>query len=161
MVRERAERGGDTTPAGPPAGLSIAEIRQLIGLMESSDIGEISIERESEGLKLVLRRPSPAEMSFEAGDDFDFDDVGAEIEKLDGVEIGAPLVGIFRTSMTGDKPLVAPGDIVRKGQIIAAIEALNVLSEVEASAAGRIAEILAVEGQPVEYGQTLLVIEPS
>jgi len=161
MVRERAERGGDTTPAGPPAGLSIAEIRQLIGLMESSDIGEISIERESEGLKLVLRRPSPPEMGFEAGDDFDLDDVGAEIEKLDGVEIGAPLVGIFRTSMTGDKPLVAPGDIVRKGQIIAAIEALNVLSEVEASAAGRIAEILAVDGQPVEYGQTLLVIEPA
>jgi acetyl-CoA carboxylase biotin carboxyl carrier protein len=161
MVRERAERGGDTTPAGPPTGLSIAEIRQLIGLMESGDIDEISIERESEGLKLVLRRPSFTDSMLEAGDDFDFDDAATENEKLDGVEIGAPLVGVFRTSMTGEKPLVGPGDIVRKGQIIAAIEALNVLSEVEASAAGRIAEILAVDGQPVEYGQTLLVIEPA
>jgi acetyl-CoA carboxylase biotin carboxyl carrier protein len=161
MVRERAERGGDAASAGPPAGLSIAEIRQLIGLMESSDISEISIERESEGLKLVLRRPSSADLGLDAGDDFNLDDASAEIEKLDGVEIGAPLVGIFRTSMTGDKPLVAPGDIVRKGQIIAAIEALNVLSEVEASVSGRIAEILAVDGQPVEYGQTLLVIEPA
>ena len=161
MVRERAERGGDATPAGPPAGLSIAEIRQLIGLMESSDISEISIERESEGLKLVLRRPSTTDLGIEGGDDFDLDDSASEMEKLDGVEIGAPLVGIFRTSMTGEKPLVSPGDIVRKGQIIAAIEALNVLSEVEATAPGRIAEILVVDGQPVEYGQTLLVIEPA
>ena len=160
MVRERAERGEDATNAGPPSGLSIAEIRQLIGLMESSDISEISIERESEGLKLVLRRPSTADLGFE-GDDFDLDEASGESEKHDGIEIGAPLVGVFRTSMSGEKPLVAQGDIVRKGQIIAAIEALNVLSEVEATAAGRIAEILAVDGQPVEYGQTLLVIEPA
>ena len=88
--------------------------------------------------------------------------LAAEIEKRrTRVEIGAPLVGVFRTSMTGEKPLVAPGDIVRKGQIIAAIEALNLLSEVEATVAGRIAEILVLDGQPVEYGQTLLVIEPA
>jgi acetyl-CoA carboxylase biotin carboxyl carrier protein len=165
MGRERAERGVETVPSQPPAGLSIAEIRQLIGLMESSDISEISIERESEGLKLLLRRPSLAwEMMPEDGDEyFDLDDLPVESEKSkkNDIEIGAPLVGIFRDSMTGENPLVTPGDIVRKGQIIAAIEALNLLSEVEATVAGRIAEILVMDGQPVEYGQTLLVIEPA
>jgi acetyl-CoA carboxylase biotin carboxyl carrier protein len=165
MVRERAERENEAVPSQPPAGLSIAEIRQLIGLMESSDIGEISIERESEGLKLLLRRPPlPGEAVPEDEDEFfDWDDLTSEVDKSkkNDIEIGAPLVGIFRTSMTGDKPLVTQGDIVRKGQIIAAIEALNLLSEVEATVTGRIAEILVMDGQAVEYGQTLLVIEPS
>ena len=165
MGRERAERGVEAISSQPPAGLSIAEIRQLIGLMESSDISEISIERESEGLKLLLRRPSLAwDTAPEDGDEFfDRDDLQAESEKSrkTDVEIGAPLVGIYRTSMTGGKALVAQGDIVRKGQIIAAIEALNLLSEVEATVSGRIAEILVLDGQPVEYGQTLLVIEPA
>jgi acetyl-CoA carboxylase biotin carboxyl carrier protein len=165
MGRERAERGVEAAPSQQPTGLSIAEIRQLIGLMESSDISEIAIERESEGLKLLLRRPSlTGDTLLEDGDEFlDREDLLAESEKSkkNDVEIGAPLVGIFRSSMTGEKPLVAVGDIVRKGQIIAAIEALNLLSEVEAMVSGRVAEILVLDGQPVEYGQTLLVIEPS
>jgi len=162
MVRERTERGGEATPSQSPAGLSIAEIRQLIGLMESSDISELSIERESEGLKLRLCRTTP-ELVLEEDGDFDQDELAADGEKPRNgdVEIGAPLVGVFRTSMTGDKPLVAQGDIVRTGQIIAAIEALNLLSEVEATVAGRIAEILVLDGQAVEYGQALLVIEPT
>jgi acetyl-CoA carboxylase biotin carboxyl carrier protein len=168
MVRERTERGGEIPPPQPPAGLSIAEIRQLIELMEVSDISEISIERESEGLKLLLRRPVP---SFDGGLEEIFDedghpddlslDTGARNGRNGGVEIGAPLVGVFRVSMNSTKPLVAPGDRVRKGQIIAAIEALNLLSEVEATVAGRVSEILVLDGQAVEYGQPLLVIEPS
>jgi acetyl-CoA carboxylase biotin carboxyl carrier protein len=168
MVRERTERGGEIPPPQPPAGLSIAEIRQLIGLMESSDISEISIERESEGLKLLLRRPAPPLGGWleEIEEDGHLDDLSPDAGERnsnhsDGVEIGAPLVGIFRGSMNSGKPLVAAGDRVRKGQIIAAIEALNLLSEVEATVAGRVVEILVLDGQAVEYGQPLLVIKPS
>jgi acetyl-CoA carboxylase biotin carboxyl carrier protein len=166
MVRERTERGGEIPPPQPPPGLSIAEIRQLIGLMESSDISEISIERESEGLKLLLRRPAPPlggwlEESEEDGHPDDLSSDAGDRSASSGVEIGAPLVGIFRASMNSGKPLVAAGDRVRKGQIIAAIEALNLLSEVEATVAGRVVEILVLDGQAVEYGQPLLVIEPS
>jgi biotin carboxyl carrier protein len=134
--------------------------------MESSDISEISIERESEGLKLLLRRPGPPLVGWleeieEDGHPDDLSpDAGERNSHSNGVEIGAPLVGIFRASMNSDKPLVAAGDRVRKGQIIAAIEALNLLSEVEATVAGRVVEILVLDGQAVEYGQPLLVIEP-
>jgi biotin carboxyl carrier protein len=135
--------------------------------MESSDISEISIERESEGLKLLLRRPSPSPAAglYETEEDGHPDDLspdgGDRNGSSSGVEIGAPLVGIFRASMNSGKPLVTTGDKVRKGQIIAAIEALNLLSEVEATVTGRIVEILALDGQAVEYGQPLLIIEPS
>ncbi|HLZ25283.1 MAG TPA: biotin/lipoyl-containing protein [Ktedonobacterales bacterium] len=166
MVRERAERGGgDMLPQTVQNPLSIAEIRQLIAMMSGSDIEEIAIEQESHGVRLRLAKPAPIAVSFS---DDGYED-GALLSELAAEEdtatnpheIGAPLVGLFRSNMKGDgKALVQVGDIVRQGQVIAAIESLNVLSEVEASIAGRVSEIRAADGQPVEYGQTLLVIEP-
>ena len=52
------------------------------------------------------------------------------------------------------------GDVVREGQVVCAVEALNVFNEVEAPAAGRVLAIYVIDGQPVEYGQPLLAIEP-
>lgn len=167
MVRERVERGGGDTPPQPAQNpLSIAEIRQLISLMNASDIEEIAIEQEVHGLKLRLAKPAPVAVAF--GDDGVYEDgamLGEHAAEEDGAnspcEIGAPLVGVYRSNMKNNgKALVQVGDIVRQGQVIAAIEALNVLNEVEASIAGRVSEILATDGQAVEYGQPLLVIEP-
>jgi acetyl-CoA carboxylase biotin carboxyl carrier protein len=74
--------------------------------------------------------------------------------------IVAPLVGLFHPWL---KPrggtLVAIGDSVKAGQLVGTIESLNVLNEVEAAVAGRIVEIHAQDGQPVEYGQVLVTIE--
>ena len=55
---------------------------------------------------------------------------------------------------------VQAGDAVREGQTVAAIEALNVLNEVEVASAGRVKEVLVDDGQAVEYGQVLMVVEP-
>jgi acetyl-CoA carboxylase biotin carboxyl carrier protein len=164
MARERAERGDTTAPASQPAGLNIAEIRQLIALMSAGDIEEIGIEQESVGLKLILRKqtPSAAATVVEVdGEPYEPAEHADEQPRDNHIEVGAPLVGIFRTSMKpGSKPLVGVGDVVREGQVVAAIEALNVLNEVEVSIPGRVREILVTDGQPVEYGQTLVVIEP-
>ncbi len=164
MVRERSERGADMPLAPSPAGLSIAEIRQLISLMGASDIEEIGIEQESQGLKLVLRKQSPSAMPANAveldGETYEIPESVDETPRDTSVEVGAPLVGIFRVSMKpGGKPMVGVGDVVREGQVVAAIEALNVLNEVEAGSTGRVREILVHDGQPVEYGQPLVIIE--
>jgi acetyl-CoA carboxylase biotin carboxyl carrier protein len=162
MVRERAERGADMTPAPPPVSLNIAEIRQLISLMSASDIEEIGIEQESQGLKLVLRKQSPALTTVELdGEAYEAAESVEDVPRDTSVEVGAPLVGIFRPSMNaGGKPMIGVGDVVREGQVVAAIEALNVFNEVETPRAGRVREILVRDGQPVEYGQPLVVIEP-
>jgi biotin carboxyl carrier protein len=60
----------------------------------------------------------------------------------------------------GGKPLVGVGDIVREGQVVAAIESLNVHNEVEATVSGRVREILIEDGQSVEYGQPLVILDP-
>jgi biotin carboxyl carrier protein len=75
--------------------------------------------------------------------------------------VPAPLVGRFHLGAEpGGKPLVARGDIVKPGQVVGTIETLNVLNEVEAAVGGRVVNMPVVEGQPVEYGQMLMEIDP-
>jgi len=174
MARERAADRGETATgaAERTPGLSIAEIRQLITLLHNSDVAELAIEHAAEGLKLLLRKPVPvavtpaplglAELDGEPLDAALPDDGGREQhrprEKV--LEIVSPLVGVFRSTMkAGGKPLVHAGDVVREGQLVGAVESLNVLNEVEAGAPGRVREVRVRDGQPVEYGQPLFVIE--
>ncbi len=165
MAREKTEQPGDAASDTPRASLSVAELRQLITLMNGSDIEEIGIEEASSGLRLSLRKPAPlAAVASSADDDtleyFIADGAGAETPSTT-VEVTSPLVGLFHPGMKpGARPLCAMGDVVREGQVVCAVEALNVFNEVEAPAAGRILAIYVTDGQPVEYGQPLLAIEP-
>jgi acetyl-CoA carboxylase biotin carboxyl carrier protein len=164
MAREKSERPSEAAPEAPRATLSVAELRQLITLMNGGDIEELGIEEPASGLRLSLRKSAPV-AALTAGDEdmldvFVADGASAE-EPSTMLEVTAPRVGVFRLSMKpGGKPLVNTGDIVSEGQVVCAIEALNVPNEVEAPAAGRIQAIFVTDGQPVEYGQPLLAIEP-
>jgi len=169
MVRERADRNGGSAPVPTSTSLSVAELRQLITLMEKSDIEEITIEHEADGLHLTLRKPAPVELdpsvllgASELLESAALAESGAEAENeaANALDIRSTLVGFYRAvAKRGAKPL-APGDNVKEGQIIGAVEALNVLNEVESPAAGRVRKILVDDGQPVQYGQVLMMVEP-
>jgi acetyl-CoA carboxylase biotin carboxyl carrier protein len=176
MARERVERNSTNGNGAPSAeqeapNLEMDVIRQLISLMNGSDLEEIAIEHQ-DGLKLVLRKPAPEAASATLATALEFDLDGLDGRVVDEpavanraaettVEVSAPLVGVYRARVKpGAKPLVQPGDVVREGQIVAAVEALNFINEVESTAAGRVQEIFVRDGQPVEYGQPLLSIEP-
>jgi acetyl-CoA carboxylase biotin carboxyl carrier protein len=86
----------------------------------------------------------------------------AEIESASGVTIEAPMVGTFyRASSPTADPYVSEGDVVKEGQILCIIEAMKLMNEIEAKASGRIEKILVENGQAVEYGQPLFLIEPA
>ncbi len=71
----------------------------------------------------------------------------------------SPMVGTFyRAPSPGAKPFVEVGDTVKKGQTVCIIEAMKLLNEVEAETDGVVKEICVENGQPVEYGQNLLII---
>ena len=153
---------------GPGASLSVEEIRSLIQMMDASDVHELTIERESEGLRLTLRKPTPVVggTSFLAAEaEFAPTELSEQESEEPAVpdttqKVTATLVGIFRVSLKrGSKAAVAEGDQVRLGQIVGAIEALNVMNEVETPVAGRVVEIVVKDGQPVEYGQHLMTID--
>lgn len=164
MARERAERANADSQA--EASLSVAVVHQLVKLMGSSDLEEITIEQPGEGIQLTLRKPAPvlAALSDEEWEGHEAAEAphAAGAAESPSREVRAPLVGVFRSSMQPrGKPLVSLGTPVREGQVVAAIEALQVYNEVEAGAAGTVSDILVKDGQPVEYGQPLFVLEPS
>jgi acetyl-CoA carboxylase biotin carboxyl carrier protein len=81
----------------------------------------------------------------------------AAAEKLHTVK--SPIVGTFYESPSpGSPPFVKVGDVVEVGQVLCIVEAMKLMNEIEADAAGEIVERIAVGGQPVEYGQALFSI---
>ncbi len=168
MARERAERenGASASPLRHP--WPISDLRQLVNLLNSTDLEEIVVEHETSGLRLVLRKPplpaAPAAEPEPAGlaelVESSAAESLAEAEKM--IEVRAPLVGLFRSALKPtDSAAVVPGDVVRSGQVVGAIEALNVLNEIETPSPGRIKDVLVADGQAVEYGQLLLLIAPN
>jgi len=73
--------------------------------------------------------------------------------------VKSPIVGTFYGSPSpGAAPFVSPGDHVDKGQVICIIEAMKLMNEIEADAAGEVVRCLVTNGQPIEYGQPLFSI---
>jgi acetyl-CoA carboxylase biotin carboxyl carrier protein len=76
-----------------------------------------------------------------------------------GHRLASPMVGTFyRASSPGGAPFISIGDSVTEGQTLCVIEAMKLMNEIPADKAGVIKEILAENGQPVEFGQALFVI---
>ncbi len=133
------------------------DLPRILDSLRGSDIRELEL---TEGdTQLRLRRAAPSAGSA---------DTQAEIEeaKLAGMEsqvfrVTAPLVGTFYSaSNPGDPPYVGEGSGVDDHTVVGIIEALQVLTEVEAGCRGTIATVLATDGQAVEYGQALFEVQP-
>ena len=74
--------------------------------------------------------------------------------------IASPMVGTFyRASSPDSNPFVEEGDSVRKGQALCIIEAMKMMNEIDADAGGRVHPNLCENGQPIEYGQPLIILE--
>ena len=81
-------------------------------------------------------------------------------EAATGHTVKSPMVGTFyRSSSPGSKAFVEIGSVVKEGETICIIEAMKILNEIEADKAGTVSKILCENGQAVEYGQPLFIIE--
>jgi acetyl-CoA carboxylase biotin carboxyl carrier protein len=78
------------------------------------------------------------------------------------VAITSPMVGTFyRASAPDEPPFVQAGDRVSLGQTVCIIEAMKLMNEIEAEVSGQVMEVVVSNGEPVEYGQTLIWVNPS
>ena len=145
-------------------------IKELMEYIEHSSFVEFELEREGFKIKLVKRAAPasngpaapaavvPAAVPVHA----EAPARPAPVESPDIHLLKSPIVGTFyRASAPGSKPFVEPGDRVKKGQTLCIIEAMKLMNEIEADCAGKIVEILAENGKPVEFGQRLFKIRKS
>ncbi len=157
----------------------VEALRQIVELLETSDVTQLTWRRGDE--RLTIRRgqpptaivqalpsvvpPAPTVAVVERGGRSSAAPTKppstAETEKA-GQLVTSPFVGTFyRTPAPDQPPFVEIGTPVRKGQVLCIIEAMKLMNEIEAEVAGKVAEILVENGQAVEFGQPLLRIEPS
>lgn len=150
--------------------MSIAQIQRLVRLLDGSDVSELEVKRASEGIHLVLRKAQASQDPLAEGElvhalpgNGALPSSGEDsVSSAHRHAVVAPLVGIFHPWLKrGGGTLVAIGDHVKVGQLVATIESLNVFNEVEVTKAGRVVEIHVQDGQPVEYGQALVSIDTS
>jgi acetyl-CoA carboxylase biotin carboxyl carrier protein len=158
--------------------MDIRKIKQLIELLEESGIAEIEIKEGEEAVRIsrmapaaaavpvaqVVHAPAPAAAPAGRLSELQPGALAAEgaaaAPKPNEHVITAPMVGTFYAAPSpGAKPFVEIGDEIEVGQVLCVIEAMKMMNQIEADKAGRVTSIMARNGDPVEFGQPLFVIE--
>ncbi len=132
------------------------EMDHLIKLIETVSRSELSkFEYEEGGVKVQMEKPEVVQAApVLAGSA-----VQAEEETAGDNVVTCPLVGIFYAAPEeGAEPFVKVGDTVKKGQTLAIVEAMKLMNEIESEVDGVVTEVLAENGQAVEFGQELFRI---
>jgi acetyl-CoA carboxylase biotin carboxyl carrier protein len=152
-------------PAGPDHRAVTDMARQLGALLIELGLTEIEVDLGGARVRLA-RAPAPPVLAPTAasGPAPVGERAGpvADVTPTSAVAVEAPMVGTFyRAPSPTAEPYVQQGDVVKEGQVLCIIEAMKLMNEIESKASGRIARILVENGQPVEYGQPLFLIEPA
>jgi acetyl-CoA carboxylase biotin carboxyl carrier protein len=150
--------------------MDIRKVKKLIELLDESGIAEIEITEGEESVRISrysasapvappvamaapMAAPAPAAPAPAAAAPI------AEAEE-DGHAVTAPMVGTFYSSSSpGSPPFVQVGDRVSAGDTLCIVEAMKMMNQIEAEVAGTIKSIRVQNGDPVEYGQILFVID--
>jgi acetyl-CoA carboxylase biotin carboxyl carrier protein len=148
--------------------MDIRKVKKLIELLEESGIAEIEIKEGEEAVRIsrmptgayATHAPAPIMMPPPAAVPAIAAPVEAPKPRANEHVVTAPMVGTFYAAATpGAKAFVDIGDEVKIGQVLCIIEAMKMMNQIEADKSGKITSIMAQNGDPVEFGQPLFVIE--
>ena len=143
--------------------MELEDLKVLIELLKDTDITELLIEKE--GTKVKIKREkmfSSVEIPSQraaAIQETIIRETEEETQRL--VTVTSPIVGTFYRSPSPDAPVfVEVGLRIKKGQVLCIIEAMKLMNEIESEIDGIVVKALVENGQPVEYGEPLFLIEP-
>jgi acetyl-CoA carboxylase biotin carboxyl carrier protein len=147
-------------------------LAELIELMNQNDLTELEVEEKGTRIRLrkgegkpegpvIISAPAPpAEAPAERPAAAAPEGGQAPADRL--ITVRSPMVGTFyRASSPDSDPFIETGDVVTEESVVCIIEAMKVMNEIKAECQGTIKEILVANGEPVEYGQPLYLVEPS
>ncbi len=168
-AKTAARKTGETT--SNHAEMKTSEIRDLIDFISESGLNEVHIETKE--LKLHVKREPDQKVMKSSGPTMMAmpapvaQAVAAPAPKAEKpaaaktLDIKSPMIGTFYRSANPDSPpFVSVGDKVTKGQTVCVIEAMKLFNEIESEVSGTIVKVMIENSSPVEYDQTLFVVEP-
>jgi oxaloacetate decarboxylase alpha subunit len=146
--------------------VNLKEIKEMIRLMDENNLVEFEIEKN--GLKLRLKKESKGEITTHverivpaAAPKEEIPMVAREAPR-NVVEVKAPMVGTFYRAPAPDAPpFVEVGSVIEEGEVLCIIEAMKLMNEIKSEIKGKIVEIPVENGEPIEFGQVLFVVEPA
>jgi acetyl-CoA carboxylase biotin carboxyl carrier protein len=148
--------------------MDIRKVKKLIELLDESGIAEIEITEGEESVRISRYSQNapaapivaaPVAVAPAAAAPLAAEAPAAEPEE-EGFSVAAPMVGTFYASSSpGAAPYVQVGDRVNEGDTLCIIEAMKMMNQIEADVSGVIKSIRVQNGEPVEYGQTMIVID--
>jgi len=148
--------------------MDLRKLKTLIDLVSDSNISELEITEADGKVRIVKSEPvitvaapamaAPVTLTAPVAAAAAAAPAAAPVET--GHVVKSPMVGTFyRSSSPGGKPFVELGSAVKEGEPVCIIEAMKIMNEIEADKSGTITKILCENGQAVEFGQPLFVIE--
>jgi len=159
--------------------MDIKQIQELVKLVNKSNIGELSIEKD--GFKITIKQkkeaaqhfaspmlqqaPQPQQIGIPSSD---ASAKAAETKSNESTKsenyltIKSPMIGTFYRQAGPGKPMFASvGDEVEAGQVVCIIEAMKLFNEIESEVSGKIVKVLVEDASPVEFDQPLFLVEPN
>ncbi len=150
--------------------MNLKELREIIKLMNDNELSEVELEHEGTKIKLKKLSSSVPEATVtipttQYQSVLPQQPVQGQTEvsskPANRKEITSPMVGTFYRAPSPDSPpYVEVGEIVEVGQVVCIVEAMKLMNEIKSEIKGKIVEIPVENAHPVEYGQTLFVLEP-
>jgi len=146
--------------------MDLRKLKTLVDLVSESNISELEITEAEGKVRIVKAAPAPAAAPAAAAPVVAVAPPSAAMAAATpapapaGKLIKSPMVGTFyRAASPGAKPFIELGSEVKEGDPVCIVEAMKIMNEIEADCAGRVVEILCENGQAVEFGQPLFVLE--
>jgi acetyl-CoA carboxylase biotin carboxyl carrier protein len=154
--------------------VNIKEIKEMLALMSENNLVELEIEKD--GTKIRLKKSTPGSEQYSGPYVIERERAGhsmahsveqpqaapaAEKPGAKTLEIKAPMVGtFFRAPSPEAPPYAEAGQVVEPGQVVCIIEAMKLMNEIKSEIRGKVVEVLVENAEPVEFGQSMFIIEP-
>lgn len=171
----KPNRGGaDTSGVALLGGTGLADLRQLIQLVQKTGIGELEVSSGGRTVRIsalpatvamgaapLSVEARPAAVAAKAGAPAAAESAPGTAASSNQLAITSPMVGTYYRAPAPDADsYVEVGDMVSVGQTVCIVEAMKLMNEIESEVRGRIVQILVENAQPVEFGQRLFLVEP-